>query len=153
YAVPAAGTIEYQYIVIPTGFTEDKWVERAEVRPGNRAVVHHVIAFIREPGSQWLKDAQPGVPFVPDKKGRGMANDTIAGYAPGKIPDVWKPGQARLVKAGSDIILQMHYTANGKELKDRSRVGVVFAKEAPAERIMTGAVGTGKFAIPPGDPN
>jgi hypothetical protein len=153
YVVPASGTIEYQYIVIPTGFTEDKWVERAEVRPGNRGVVHHVIAFVREPGSPWLKDAQPGVPFVPTKQGRGMANDTIAGYAPGKIPDIWKPGQARLVKAGSDIILQMHYTSNGKEATDRSKVGIVFAKEPPKERIMTAAVGTGKFAIPPGDPN
>ncbi|MDQ6704992.1 MAG: thiol-disulfide isomerase, partial [Acidobacteriota bacterium] len=71
YKVPADGTIDYQYILIPGNFTEDKWVQRAEVRPGNRAVVHHVIAFIRPPGSKWMKDAQPGIPFVPKKGGEG----------------------------------------------------------------------------------
>src|SRR5687768_2205741 len=49
FDVPATGTIEYTYFVIPTTFTEDKWVQLAEVRPGNRRVVHHVIAFVREP--------------------------------------------------------------------------------------------------------
>jgi hypothetical protein len=63
--VPAKGTIEYTYYVMPTGFTEDKWVRMSEVRPGNRRVVHHVIAFVREPGSNWLKEAKPGVPYVP----------------------------------------------------------------------------------------
>src|ERR1039457_843929 len=65
FAVPASGTIDYQYIVIPSGFTEDKWVQEIEARPGNRQLVHHIIAFIRPPGSKWLKDAQPGIPFVP----------------------------------------------------------------------------------------
>ena len=56
FDVPASGTIEYQYVIIPTKFTEDRWVQMAEVRPGNRAVVHHVIAFIREPKSKWMRD-------------------------------------------------------------------------------------------------
>ena len=64
FEVPAAGTIEYQYIVVPSGFTGDKWVRFSEARPGNRQLVHHIIAFIREPDSKWLKDAKPGVPFV-----------------------------------------------------------------------------------------
>src|SRR5260370_42015786 len=68
--VPASGTIEYQYVVIPTGFTEDKWVVQAEARPGNRAVTHHVIASVREPGSKWMREAIPGVPFVPKKRPR-----------------------------------------------------------------------------------
>ncbi len=50
FAVPASGTIDYQYIVIPSGFTEDKWVREIEVRPGNRKLVHHIIAFVRPPG-------------------------------------------------------------------------------------------------------
>jgi hypothetical protein len=53
FKVPAHGVLEYQYIVLPLHFTEDKWVEALEVRPGNRAVVHHVIALLREPGSKW----------------------------------------------------------------------------------------------------
>jgi hypothetical protein len=64
-----------------------------------------------------------------------------------------KPGQARLVKAGSDIVLQMHYTATGEEQSDRSKVGVIFAKEPPTERIVTlGAMNTG-FVIPAGADN
>ena len=167
FHVPASGTIDYQYIVIPAGFTEDKYVQLAEARPGNPAVVHHIIAFIREPGNPWLKDAKPGIPFVPaerrrraeengDKKQQregGGFGDFLAGYAPGTLPDILKPGQAKLVKAGSDIILQMHYTANGKAATDLSKIGLVFAKEKPTERVLTLAASNDGFAIPPGDSN
>jgi hypothetical protein len=160
FEIPAAGTIEYQYIVVPTGFTEDKWVQLAEARPENRALVHHIIAFIREPGSKWLKNAKPGVPFVPRKKKDGegddeggFAGDALAGYAPGTVPTQLEPGQAKLVKAKSDIVFQMHYTANGKAGTDRSKVGLVFAKEPPKERVFTLAAANGKFKIPAGDAN
>jgi mono/diheme cytochrome c family protein len=49
FNVPATGTIDYTWVVIPTGFTEDKWVQGAQCRPGNPAVVHHIIAGIRPP--------------------------------------------------------------------------------------------------------
>jgi len=159
FEVPAAGTVEYQYIVVPSGFTEDKWVRFSEARPGNRQLVHHIIAFIREPDSKWLKDAKPGVPFVPkknkdgEKDEGGRAGDFLAGYAPGTMPVELAPGQAKLVKAGSDIVFQMHYTANGHAGADRSKVGVVFATEPPKERVYTLAAGKGDFKIPPGDPN
>jgi len=159
FEVPAAGTVEYQYIVVPSGFSEDKWVRFSEARPGNRQLVHHIIAFIREPGSKWLKGAQPCVPFVPkknkdgEKDEGGRAGDFLAGYAPGTMPVELAPGQAKLVKAGSDIVFQMHYTANGHAGIDRSKVGVVFATEPPKERVFTLAAGKGDFKIPPGDPN
>ncbi len=154
YEVPTSGTIEYTYYVIPTGFTEDKWVQFAEVRPGNRKVVHHVIAFAREPGSKWLRDARPGQPFVPADREtaraeRGSMGQWLVGYAPGTVPDMLEPGRARLVKAGSDIVLQMHYTTVGKAQKDRTRVGFIFAKEPPAERVYTLAAANFDFVIPP----
>jgi hypothetical protein len=115
-----------------------------------------VIAFVRPPGSKWMKDAEPGVPFVP-KKGEqgegGGVGDFLVGFAPGVVPQIMEPGRARLIKAGSDIIFQMHYTANGKEATDRTRIGLVFSNEPPKERIFTLAAATNKFAIPPGDPN
>lgn len=159
FEIPAAGTIEYQYIVVPSGFTEDKWVRFSEARPGNRQLVHHIIAFIREPGSKWMKDAKPGVPFVPhkDKDGKkdegGQPGDALAGYAPGTVPVELAPGQAKLIKAGSDIVFQMHYTANGHAGTDRSKVGMVFATEPPKERVFTLAAAKGDFKIPPGDAN
>jgi hypothetical protein len=169
FNVPAAGTIEYQYVVVPTGFTQDRWVQFAEARPGNRALVHHIIAFIREPDSKWMKDAKPGVPFVPEKPkeekkakkhkksddddGAAFSGDAIAGYAPGMYPMQLEPGQAKLIKAGSDIVFQLHYTANGKTGTDQSKVGLVFATETPKERVFTLGAVNGKFKIPPRDPN
>jgi len=169
FDIPASGTIDYQYIVIPTHFTEDRWIQFAEARPQDRERVHHIIAFIREPGNPWLKEAKPGVPFVPaeqirreqqqraERRERGngapMQGELLVGYAPGLPPTALKPGQARLLKAGSDIVLQMHYNANGKPGHDRSRIGIVFAKGLPEQRIMTLAAMDAGFAIPPGDPN
>jgi len=153
YKVVETGTIDYTYYVMPTGFTEDKWVRFAEVRPGNRKVVHHVIAFVREPGSKWLQDAVPGEPYVPkkdakDSRGGGLGGQFLVGYAPGTVPDTLEPGQARLIKAGSDIILQMHYTAGGQEQEDQSKVGLIFAKEPPRQRVVTVAAMDTKFVIP-----
>jgi len=156
FDVPASGTVEYQYVIIPTKFTEDRWVQMAEVRPGNRSIVHHVIAFIRDPKSNWMRDHEPGVVFVPEKKsGRneGSPSDSLAGFAPGMPPIVLEPGQGRLVKAGSDIVFQLHYTANGKAAQDRTKVGLVFCKQPPAQRVLTLGATNNKFAIPPGDGN
>ncbi|HKC86200.1 MAG TPA: cytochrome c, partial [Blastocatellia bacterium] len=49
FTLEANGPDEYQYFDVPTNFTEDKYVQMAEARPGNRRVVHHVIAFVIGP--------------------------------------------------------------------------------------------------------
>jgi hypothetical protein len=160
FEIPAKGTIEYQHILIPAPFKTDKWVQFAEARPTDRAHVHHIIAFIREPGSRWLKDAKPGIPFVPNKEQEDknvdtseLPSDFLVGYAPGQPPERFTPGQAKLIRAGSDIILQVHYTTDGTPSRDRSRIGLVFAKEPPAKRVFTLSATNGKFKIPAGDPN
>jgi len=162
FVIPASGTIEYQYVLIPAPFQTDQWVQFAEARPGDRAHVHHVIAYIREPGSQWLKDAKPGIPFVPkkatseekkDKEKVDGPGDMLASFAPGQPPEKFPEGQAKLIKGGSDIFIQVHYTTNGTASTDRTRIGLVFAKQPPAERVlMMSAINT-KFKIPAGDPN
>lgn len=154
FAVKETGTIDYTYFVLPLGLKEDTWVSAAEVRPGNRAVVHHVIAFVRPPGSKWLKDAPLGEPYLP-KSGEGGASfgQWVSAYAPGMPPDAMLPGQGRLLQAGSDVVLQMHYTASGKAAADQTRIGFVFAKEPVRERVVTMASSNGKFVIPPGAPD
>src|SRR5713101_9733460 len=77
FPVPASGVIDYQYVIVPTGFTEDKWVQMLEVRPTDRAVVHHIIAYLREPGSNYFKDQKPGVFFIAPPKTEGNT-DTSA---------------------------------------------------------------------------
>ena len=160
YSIPATGTIEYLHWLIPTGFEADRWVQFAEARPGDRTRVHHIIAFVREPGSQWLKEIKPGIPFIPEKPKADANADTselpsdfLVGYAPGQPPERFEPGRAKLVKAGSDIILQVHYTTNGKPGTDRSKVGLVFAKEPPSLRAMTFSATNGQFKIPAGAAN
>jgi hypothetical protein len=159
YQIAATGTIEYQKVIVPTGFTEDKWVQFAEARPDDRARVHHMIAFVREPGSKWLKGEKPGVFFVAPKPKEddadtsALPSDFLVGYAPGQPPEVLAPGQAKLIKAGSDLVLEIHYTTNGRASTDRSKFGLVFAKQPPKERVLTLSATNGKFKIPPGDPN
>jgi hypothetical protein len=160
YQIPASGVIDYQHVIVHTGFTEDKWVQAAEVRPTDRSVVHHIIAFVRAPGSNWFKDMQPGVFFIapqvktteqPDTS--ALPSDFLVGYAPGQPAEILAPGQAKLIKAGSDIVFQVHYTPNGKATQDRARLGIVFAKEPPKQRVLTLSATNGTFKIPPGDPN
>jgi hypothetical protein len=167
YNVPAEGTVDYQYVVIPGGFTQDTWVRAAEVRPGNRAVLHHVIAFVRPPDSQWMREAKPGEFFVPKKekeksengeqqrprrRGSITDNELLVGYAPGLQP-LELTNEAKLVKAGSDIVLQLHYTANGTAGSDKTRIGLIFAKEPPKLRnVQIGSSNAG-FKIPPNADN
>jgi hypothetical protein len=155
FDVPATGTIDYQWIVLPTGLEKDTWIEGVEVRPGDRSVVHHVLAFYRRPGSKWLVDAKPGVP-TPKGSGdpeAGMADGSIGGYVPGLPAERLPPGRAVLLPAGADLVLQLHYTAVGKATRDQTKVGIVFAKQPVTERSMALGLGNDKFVIPPGDAN
>lgn len=154
--VKDCGAIEYRYIILPTHFAEDKYIEAVEVRPTNYAVTHHIAVFVREPGSPWLADGPIGTPFYL----RDIAHDNsraqgefLANYAPGTIPQIMGPGRAKLIKAGSDLVLQVHYTAYGKATEDIPRVGLIFAKQKPAERVLTLACFNSTFLIPPGDSN
>ena len=160
FEVPASGVIDYQHVIVPTGFTKDTWVQAAEVRPTDRAVVHHIIAFIREPKSNWFKGQKAGEFFIaPQVKTKeepdtsALPSDFLVGYAPGQPAEILRPGQAKLIKAGSDIIFQVHYTPNGKPISDRTKLGLVLAKEPPRERALTLSATNGTFKIPPGDPN
>ena len=161
YRVPAEGTIDYQYVVLPTDFQEDKWIKAAEVRPDKREVVHHVLAFVRPKGSAWLEGAVPGKIFVPratrNRDPRTPANrsrEVLVGFAPGRRPTSWAgTDYGKLLPAGADIVLQMHYTANGKEVLDRSRVGLTFWEERPKKRVLTMTAANSKFVIPPGAPS
>jgi hypothetical protein len=139
FDVPTEGVVSYQYFTVPTHFTEDRWVEAAEVRPGQRGAVHHVIAFIREPAD---KSEHPT-----------DAGNILVGYAPGENPLELLPGTAVLVKAGSSLTFQVHYTPNGKAVKDRSYIGLRFAKEPPKFRAIRGMSVNPMFRIPPNDPN
>ena len=142
YSIPADGTVPYLYFTIPTNFKEDKWIQAMEIRPGNRSVVHHVIAFVQEAGASG-RGGRGG------EGGRGQ----LGGITPNKSGVVFAPGTARLIKAGSSVVFQMHYTTNGQATKDRTSIGLVFSKEPPNKTLVTGSAMNARFAIPPGDDN
>lgn len=159
--LPASGDVPYQYIILPTHFKEDRWISMSEIRPSNRMVVHHAVAYIRDPKSTWLRGAPVGVPFsgadLPTEALRRDAmwttSDLLLVYAPGSSPDRWPAGFAKLVPAGSDIVLQMHYTTHGHPMEDKTSIGLVFSKDPPRKRVITLQLTNSRFIIPPGDPN
>ena len=138
FRVPARGAVEYQYFAIATGFERDRWVRSVRLRPGVAAVVHHVVVYIREPGSTWTHG--------PTKA------DILHVWAPGTVTESWPDGMAKLVPAGSDLVFEIHYTPNGKPALDRTGIALEFT-DRPAKRVLTLQMGNDRFTIPPGDPN
>jgi hypothetical protein len=156
FDVPASGTINYQYFTIPTNFATDKWIQAIEVRPGTRSVVHHVLVFCREPGAEPKPAAfVPVVPVPPAgaPQNRPSGPGTlIATTAPGTNAMVFEPGSAIRIKAGSNLVFQIHYTANGTAASDLTSVGMIFAKE-PKLEIRTSAFVNAFLKLPPGADN
>jgi hypothetical protein len=175
YTVPASGTVEYQYFEVPTGFTEDKWVQSIEFMPGAREVVHHILVFAKVPPAPGAAPAAPAPrpagspPPVPvlirnqaqNRTPEQTRTDTlhgpprqlgvlIGGTAPGTNVTEFPQGTALRLRAGTVLTFQMHYTAKGHEMHDRSMVGLKFAKEAPDEEMFASQFVNGQFTIPAG---
>jgi hypothetical protein len=140
FHIPAQGTVEYQYIRIPVDLPEDRWIQAIEIKPGARAQVHHVIAFTQPAGT-------------PIRLGAVLGPTNIGGVTPNKPGVTFPEGVGRLIRGHQDIILQMHYTTNGKATDDRTEVGVIFAKQPPPKSAAGGIVVNPQFAIPPNDGN
>jgi mono/diheme cytochrome c family protein len=114
--LPANGDIEYTYEIVPTHFSQDRWVQMAEVLPALRSNVHHAVVYVRPPDSKWLQHAPVGVPFTAstlsdpeDRRGAHWTeSDILLVYAPGSSPDMWPANMAKFIPAGSDLVFQMH---------------------------------------------
>lgn len=143
FTVPAQakGGIPYKYYRIPTSFEEDRWIQAVEAKPGNNAVVHHIIGYIFANGKRTRE--------IGDGIGSGM----LVAYAPGDLGATFAPGTAKKLPKGASLVLQMHYTPNGTEQTDRSSIGVVFAKQPPQREVKTRAIAQQAFLIPPGAAN
>ena len=174
FVVPASGTIEYMYFQAPTNFTEDKWVQAIECLPGAREVVHHVLVYATvppAPGTAGPGAARPaGTAAARAVLARNPAHairervtrhDTlhapprnlgalIGSTAPGTNVVEFAKGTALRIRAGTVLTFQMHYTAKGHEMHDRTKVGFRFAKEMPREEILATAFYNGALALPAG---
>jgi hypothetical protein len=160
--IPATGIVRNQGVFVKVNFPKDMWVQSAEVRPGNRTVVHHMKAWIVYPTTDALAGAPPtdAPPAAGGRGGRGMGpegggREMLAKYNPGLDGQNFTIGEAaKFIPAGSDIYFETHYTTNGTATTDRSKVGIVLAKNPPNRRFFTsGALTNTKFTIPAGSPN
>ena len=175
-AHPKNNVIEWMYITVPSGVTRDTWITSMEIRPSEPSVTHHICVFFKP----HTPDVQYNVPVWSDRprddsgsalasaagaNGRGIPPSTTAGsngiegcYVPGQLTQDYRiHGAAKLLKAGTDIVFQIHYTPNGMEVTDQPRLGFTVAKEAP-ERVyvslgMSAPSDAQTFAIPPNAPN
>jgi Copper type II ascorbate-dependent monooxygenase, C-terminal domain len=182
--VAAGNQDDYEYIYVPTNFTEDKWVQAAEVVPGDRRVVHHatvsVISSDKVPQLEstrghaekldqfhfrtgkvnHLKPDAPvsndGCAPSPDPAIKsfteGGINHVPAIYLPGHLAEVRPPGYALKIPKGAYLQFQIHYSNRlREEAKDRTSIGLVFAKEPVTYEVAQYEIWNNWFRIPPGD--
>jgi hypothetical protein len=174
-------------IKVPTNFTEDRWVVSAELKPGNRKVVHHAHVFVGAPApatpaapsapkpadpvaaySRWLQLhegtnswVRPEAPVINDGcavddngafPGRNVGDlNLLSSYLPGRDPDVYPEGTARLIPAGATLDFQIHYApSSGGTQKDATSVGLIFAKAPPRQIAKRIDLHNNLFLIPAG---
>ena len=175
FDVQAEGTIRYQNFVAPTNFTEDKWVKAVELRAGVRAAVHHILAYARAPGAerqapsfnlvpvgpqaeavaqaQAARASRAGQSDRPARRRRRGPGTLIASMAPGTNPMVFEPGTALRIPKGTQVVFQIHYTATGEPVTDRSRIGFLFADGPPEHELRFGQILNPYFELPAGEAN
>lgn len=132
YHLAAEGTDVYRNFVLKNPATEDVWVTAMEAKPGNKPVVHHVIAFLdnRGMGSKLAAKANDGEPgYSTEGGGVGfLPGGSIGGWAPGTNPVLARPGTGFLLKKGQDVVLQVHYSRSGKPETDLTRIAIYTSK-------------------------
>src|SRR5262249_33603341 len=149
--IAASGKDLFRCFVLPTGLTEDRYVVAVEVRPGNKRVVHHSLNFFDLTGKarqleQKEKDRSKG----PDEKDLGPGYSVamgigftpsglgqfggLGGWAPGQRARYLPEGYGYPLPKGSDVVLQLHYHRNGRVEKDRTSLGLYFAKKPGVKR-------------------
>ncbi|GAB5451923.1 MAG: redoxin domain-containing protein [Halioglobus sp.] len=138
--IPATGLIDYRYVPVDLDLDKDVWVRAVEFIPGDTQVLHHIIAYLSSPADASVRGRRDG---DPDR-------ESLAGFAPGRQPDQFRDHSGRLVRKGSSLLLQMHYTTSGKATVDETEFGLYLYDEPP-KYVMSGAVaGQRRFLVPPG---
>ncbi len=152
YQVGATGEDDFRCFVLPTGLTEDKQVVAMEVRAGNPRVLHHILAFTDTQGRGRALDAKDPAPgYNAGPGGIGFfPSGGLGGWAPGNMPRFMPEGVARPLPKGSDLVIQAHYHKTGKPEKDKTSIGLYFAKEPVKYTAMIWPLTRLDINIPPG---
>ena len=152
--IPAGpSAIPYRYVGVDLGLTEDKWLRGSEFLPSEPTVMHHMLNSVAIPGERNGN--------ILGTQGAGqeeMNNAAISAYVPGGDPDFYDENTGGLLRAGSKVNLQLHYTPDGTPRTDKARIGLYFHDEGvvPEERMAgdCACIFPDKWTpIPPYDPN
>ena len=135
YDVPATGVINYQYPRAANPLGRDVWIRAIEIIPGNRSVVHHVLAGIDDPGSGERRAI------------RGQMGE-LGGYAPGKNAVAYPANTGILLRKEANFRFQVHYTPNGKAVTDVTRLGLYFYDKPPKHSLEMSIIYDAALAIP-----
>lgn len=140
FEVPATGSLPYKNWIIDPGFKEDRWVKLAEARPGAPTVVHHIVVYILRGNSR-------------SPIGQDGSMSVLVGWAPGDLGLVCPPDTALRLPKGCKLRIEMHYTPNGTAVKDRSSIGLTFAKEPPRFELYMNEFANLGITLPPHHPH
>ena len=137
--IPATGLVDYRYIPLKLDLDRDLWVRAMEFVPGDRQVLHHVIAYVQSPADRSRNGRR-------DTVGRG---ESVGGYAPGRVGEDFGPDGGRLLQKGANLLLQMHYTTKGVATLDETEIGI-FLHDKPPKYVMSEVVASQRrFLVPP----
>jgi len=139
-SIPATGVIDYRYVPVNMHLDRDIWIRAVEFVPGDPQVLHHVIAYLSSPVDEKARSGSVDV----DR------DESIAGFAPGRQPDNYGDSTGRLIRKGSNLLLQMHYTTSGRETVDETEIGIYLHDEPPTYVMSGGVAGQRRFLIPAG---
>ncbi len=148
-SIPATGVLDYIHVVVPIETDQDYWVQGSQYVAGDRTVLHHTLNNLLPPGAGIRRGGFLG--------GGDHDAANITAYIPGAEP-VWMPeNTGGLLKKGSKLALQLHYTTNGRETVDASEIGLWFYPpgEVPQKRLSSdcACIFTPTWTnIPPNDP-
>jgi hypothetical protein len=124
--IPATGVLDYMRVVVPIELDRDRYVRASQYIAGDRTVLHHTLNDLVPPGgnSRGFLRADPNAA-------------RITAYIPGAMAQVEPANTGGLLKKGSSLALQLHYTTNGKVSTDASEIGLWFYADdkIPAERM------------------
>ncbi len=152
YTVAADGNDIYRCFVLPTSYTQDRWLSGMEVHPGNRKIVHHIIAYLDTTGAARKRDeADPG-PGYTSFGGPGFTpSGALGGWVPGNDPALLPDGVGIFLPKGADIVLQVHYHKDGKPETDLTQLALYFSKAPVDKRVRTLPIMDPFLSIPAGD--
>ncbi len=145
----------YRYYSFPTDLRGDRFLSAIDVRPGARSVVHHAILYIDETGeSKQPDDRDPG-PGFPSSGGAEFLITGLAGWwVPGEEAQFEGEGTGWRLPKGARVVIKIHYHVHhGGAAKDRTQVGLYFARMPIRKELRVFPVGNTAFVIPAGEAN